>query len=91
MKTSSGPELSPIPLVMALGGGVMAAGGAAIKSDAASPEEREEMARAYNLHLRESLDQPESASSSLVSPAVTVRVSAAAIPEGGMLLLHGRF
>lgn len=92
MKSCRGPELSHLPLVMAIGGGVLAAGGAAIRSDAASPEEREELARAYNVRLRESLIGPRQAgSSSAASPATALRLSAGAVPEGGMLLLSGRF
>jgi hypothetical protein len=84
----NGPELSPVPLVIALGGGVMALTAAAISSDAASTAEREALARAYNLRLRETLDHPQSPR----GPApITVGVSAAAVPEGGMLVLRGRF
>jgi hypothetical protein len=46
-----------------------------------------ELARTYNLRLRESLGGPQKAGS---ASAVTLGVSAAAAPEGGPLVLRGR-
>jgi hypothetical protein len=83
-KPCSGPELSPVPLFIILGGGVAAIAGAALPRNATSAGEREELARAYNLRLREGLGQPKPA-----APAVSVGVSAG--PERGMLVLRGRF
>jgi len=80
----SGPELSSVPLFIILGGGVAAIFGSAMNGDATSAGEREELARAYNLRLREGLGQPKPA-----APAVSVGVSAG--PERGMLVLRGRF
>jgi len=81
-----GPQHSPVPLLIALGGAGLAIGGGAMRSDATSPEERAALARGYNLRLRESAGRPQPA-----SPPVTLGVSAAALPSGGMLLLGGRF
>jgi hypothetical protein len=86
-RSCSGPQQSPIPLLMVFGGGIVAITGAAISNDAASPEERETLARDYNLRLRETSGQARLAP----TPAVTVGLSAAAVPQGGLLVLRGRF
>jgi hypothetical protein len=82
-KPCNGPEMSPVPLFIIAGGGLMAISGGAMRGDATSSSEREDLARAYNLRLREGLTHPKP------TPAVSVGVSPT--PEGGMLLLRGRF
>jgi hypothetical protein len=80
---------SPVPWMVAAGGGAMTLVGVVMQTDPLSARQRAELVRDYGRRVREQTPSDEAAP--VEARPTSLRLAAAVTPAGGMMLLQGRY